>query len=151
ASMLKDIDNLEQELDDIEPLFVQIKDRRGKLLKNFRGCKGLLVPIRRLPRETLLQIFGLASSDIPDPRGTPWILGEVCSTWRSISRTCPSLWTRIHVPEYGRNNFTFLDTYISLSVHLPIQMSVERQLNHRDMDILRFLALHMERWSVLEL
>ncbi|KAK0243601.1 hypothetical protein EDD85DRAFT_784148 [Armillaria nabsnona] len=30
-------------------------------------------------------------------------------------------------------------------------MSVERQLDHRDMDILRFLALPMERWSVLEL
>ncbi len=151
--MLKDIDNLEQELGDIEPLLVQIRDRRKKLLKDLRGCKGLLAPIRCFSRETLLQIFELASSDIPDPGDAPWILGEVCSTWRRISRSCPSLWTRIHVPEYGRNNFTFLDTYISLSlsVHLPIHMSVKRPLDHRDMDILRFLALHMERWSVLKL
>ncbi len=66
------------------------------------------------------------------------------------------------VPPYGQEStflnteeiiLTFLDTYISLlsSVHLPIHMSVKRQLDHRDMDILRFLALHMKRWSVLEL
>ncbi|KAK0435738.1 hypothetical protein EV421DRAFT_1834381 [Armillaria borealis] len=151
ASILNDITNLEQELDEIEPLFIQIRDRREKLLKDLRGCKALLAPIRRLPRETLIQIFGLASSDIPDPRDAPWILGEVCSTWRGISRSCPSLWTRIHISTFGRNYSTFLETYISLSVHLPIHMSVERQLNHKDTDILRCLALHLERWSVLEL
>ncbi|SJL16971.1 uncharacterized protein ARMOST_20508 [Armillaria ostoyae] len=151
ASILNDITNLEQELDEIEPLFVQIRDRREKLLKDLRGCKALLAPIRRLPRETLIQIFGLASSDIPDPRDTPWILGEVCSTWRSISRSCPSLWTRIHISTFGRNYSTFLETYISLSVHLPIHMSVEGQLDHKDTDILRCLALHSERWSALEL
>ncbi|PBK84967.1 hypothetical protein ARMGADRAFT_1087869 [Armillaria gallica] len=98
ASMLKDMDNLEQELDVIEPLFVQIRDQREKVLKDLHGCNGLLAPIRCLPRETLLQIFGLASSDIPDPGGVPWILGEVCSTWWSISRFCPSLRTRNNVP-----------------------------------------------------
>ncbi|PBK59674.1 hypothetical protein ARMSODRAFT_966727 [Armillaria solidipes] len=151
ASILNDITNLGQELHDIEPLLVRIRDRREKLLKDLSGCKALLAPIRRLPRETLLQIFGLASSDIPNPHDAPWILGEVCSTWRSISRSCPSLWTRIYISTLKRNYSTFLDKYISLSVHLPIHMSVERHLDHSHTDILRCLVLHLERWSVLEL
>ncbi len=52
ASILSDSANLEHELHDVEPLFVQIRDRREKLLMDLRGCKALLAPIRRLPRET---------------------------------------------------------------------------------------------------
>ncbi|PBK99790.1 hypothetical protein ARMGADRAFT_918635, partial [Armillaria gallica] len=89
---MDDISNLEQELQQIESLFIRIRDQREKLLKDLGSCKALLAPIRRLPRETLLKIFSLASSDIPDPLNAPWSLGQVCSTWQSISHSCPSLW-----------------------------------------------------------
>ncbi|KAK0221268.1 hypothetical protein IW262DRAFT_1256517, partial [Armillaria fumosa] len=92
ASILNDIESLEQEIQNVDSLFLQIRERRDKLFKDLDGCKALLAPIRRLPRETLLQIFDLASSDTPSHDDASWYLGEICSTWRSVSRFCPSLW-----------------------------------------------------------
>ncbi len=73
---------------DIEPLFVQIRDWHEKLFKDLHGYKGLLAPICCLLQETLLWRFGLASSDIPNPSAVPWFLSEVCSRWWSISCSC---------------------------------------------------------------
>ncbi|SJL16921.1 uncharacterized protein ARMOST_20453 [Armillaria ostoyae] len=150
ASLLDDIVNLEKELQDIEPLFLQIRDRRNKLLKDLGDCKALLAPVRTLPPETLLHIFELASSD-NDPLGAPWILGHVCSFWRSLSRSCPSLWTRIYfAAEYCSPEF--LEEYISLSRDLPIHLFVFEQPDVEDvMVILEGLMMHSERWSTLEL
>ncbi|KAK0438029.1 hypothetical protein EV421DRAFT_2037948 [Armillaria borealis] len=139
ASIMDDISNLEQ-------------DRRDKLLKDLSSCKALLAPIRRLPRETLLEIFSLASSDIPDPFDFPWSLGQVCSTWRSISRSCPSLWTRIHISESNSDCTTFLKKYISLSRDLPIHLSIEIDLDEETIsDVVTDLVLQSERWASLEL
>ncbi|KAK0435740.1 hypothetical protein EV421DRAFT_2061576, partial [Armillaria borealis] len=91
VSIENDISNFEQELQTIDSVLLRLRNRRPQLMKDLDGCKGLLAPIRRLPRETLLHIFFLASSDSTDPFDSPWILGHVCFTWRSISRSCPSL------------------------------------------------------------
>ncbi|PBK69174.1 hypothetical protein ARMSODRAFT_1085040 [Armillaria solidipes] len=152
ASITDDISNLEQELQNIESLFIQIGDRRDKLLKDLNSCKALLAPIRRLPRETLLEIFSLASSDIPDPFDFPWSLGQVCSTWRSISRSCPSLWTRIHISESNSDCTTFLEKYISLSRDLPIHLSMDIDPGEETIsDVVTDLVLQSERWASLEL
>ncbi|SJL04113.1 uncharacterized protein ARMOST_07473 [Armillaria ostoyae] len=151
ASIMDDISNLEQELQTIESLFIQIRDRREKLLKDLGSCKALLAPIRHLPRETLLQIFNLASSDIPDPLDAPWSLGQVCSTWRSISRSCPSLWTGIYISESNRDCTTFLKKYISLSRDLPIHLTMDFDPDEEAMsDVVSDLVLHSERWASLE-
>ncbi|KAK0188594.1 hypothetical protein F5146DRAFT_1055901 [Armillaria mellea] len=153
ASIRDDISNLEQELHEIESLFIRIRDRRDKLLKDLGGCKALLAPIRRLPRETLLEIFSLASSDIPDPLDAPWSLGQVCSTWRSISRSCPSLWTGIHISESNSDCTTFLRKYISLSRDLPIHVSMTTidQDEETISDVVTDLVLQAERWASLDL
>ncbi|KAK0243636.1 hypothetical protein EDD85DRAFT_753725, partial [Armillaria nabsnona] len=87
-----DITHLEQELQVIRSLFIKTRDRYDKLVKDIGSRKSLLAPVRRLPRETLLQIFALASSDNPTPFDAPWSLGHVCFTWRSLTRSSPSLW-----------------------------------------------------------
>lgn len=149
---MDDISNLEQELQQIESLFIRIRDRREKLLKDLGSCKALLAPIRRLPRETLLEIFSLASSDIPDPLDAPWSLGQVCSTWRSISRSCPSLWTRIRISEFNNDCTTFLKKYFSLSRDLPIHLTMEIDPDDEAIsDVISDLVLHSERWASLEL
>ncbi|KAK0435739.1 hypothetical protein EV421DRAFT_2087044 [Armillaria borealis] len=150
ASLLNDVANLERELRDIEPLFMQIRDRRSKLLKDLSSCKAFLAPVHTLPPETLLHIFKLASSD-NDPLEAPWILGHVCSFWRSLSRSCPSLWTRIYIAaDYPSPEF--LKEYISLSRDLPIDLIVyERPYDEDVMAILEGLMMHSERWSTLEI
>ncbi|KAK0467513.1 hypothetical protein IW261DRAFT_1061065 [Armillaria novae-zelandiae] len=90
VSISNDITCLEQELRLIEPLLRKIRHRRDRILQDIACYKSILAPIRRLPREVLLEIFGHLSSrsDICDG---PWVLGHVCSTWRMISTSCPCL------------------------------------------------------------
>ncbi|SJL15323.1 uncharacterized protein ARMOST_18816 [Armillaria ostoyae] len=151
VSVLNDIAHLEQELQAIRPLFIKIRDRYDKLVKDIGSRKSLLAPIRRLPRETLLQIFTLASSHNPTPFDAPWSLGHVCFTWRSLTRSSPSLWTNLHIPEPFTKGFTFLKEYVSLSHDLPVNLSLDERPDERVREILHELLIHSERWSSLKL
>ncbi|KAH9943142.1 uncharacterized protein BXZ73DRAFT_97196 [Epithele typhae] len=51
-------------------------------------------PIRRLPREILVQIF-LAVFD--DCSWSPWILSAVCTLWRRLALSIPKLWSKIRL------------------------------------------------------
>ncbi|SJL16969.1 uncharacterized protein ARMOST_20506 [Armillaria ostoyae] len=151
ASLLNDVANLERELRDIEPLFMQIRDRRSKLLKDLSSCKAFLMPVHTLPPETLLHIFKLASSN-NDPLEAPWILGHVCSFWRSLSRSCPSLWTRIRFSDEYCSSSAFQEKYISLSQDLPVHLSIDGEPHDKRVRaLLKGLMMRSERWSTLEI
>ncbi|KAK0505596.1 hypothetical protein EDD18DRAFT_1275158 [Armillaria luteobubalina] len=148
-SIVNDIIRLTRELRHIEPLFLKIRDRHDRILKDIACSKSLLAPIRRLPRETLLLIFGHLSSQNSDMREGPWILGHVCSTWRKISRSCPSLWTKIDISsKYGSSSF--FNEFASLSGDLSIQLSVDYNSKYT-LRRLRALLPHSQRWSSLDL
>ncbi|KAG6861644.1 hypothetical protein C0995_013646 [Termitomyces sp. Mi166 len=54
-----------------------------------------LAPYERLPEDLLLKIFLYLSEEVSLPpvfTQFPWILGRVCSYWRSISRNDSRLW-----------------------------------------------------------
>ncbi|KAG6859873.1 hypothetical protein C0995_002633 [Termitomyces sp. Mi166 len=60
-----------------------------------------LVPQKELPFETLEQIFrsgseGLGYVSLPPTLSEHrWVLGQVCSTWRRVSRSIPSFWKAV--------------------------------------------------------
>ncbi len=148
---MNDVAHLQEELRHIEPLYIQIRDRRNKLLKDLRDYKAFLAPIRTLPPETLLHIFKLASSH-NDPLHAPWILGHVCSFWRSLSRSCPSLWTRIRFSDEYFTSSAFQEKYVLLSRDLPVHLSIDGEPNEKRVRaLLKGLMIHSERWSTLEL
>ncbi len=78
-----------------------------------------------------------------------WFLGHVCSTWRIISRSCPSLWTKIAIRS-PRGNYPLLNEYALLSGDLPIQLTVHSN-SRFGLDGLSALAPHSQRWSSLNL
>ncbi|KAG7439643.1 uncharacterized protein BT62DRAFT_1081455 [Guyanagaster necrorhizus] len=122
ATVAEDIANLETELRLIEPLFIQIGDRRVKLLQYPSSCKALQLPIQRLPQETLLEIFERTCPTDISSSTSPWILGHVCSSWQSISRSSSSLWTSIGIDGSEIPNVNFLSLYLSLSHDLPLNI-----------------------------
>ncbi|ESK85999.1 hypothetical protein Moror_9438 [Moniliophthora roreri MCA 2997] len=82
-----------------------------KLKERLVAWKGLLHPIRRLPDDVLAYIFqtcveldfdyllGIDSDDsdrypgMLDTGRSPWVLGQVCRRWRSLTLSLPQLWT----------------------------------------------------------
>ncbi|KAK0444630.1 uncharacterized protein EV420DRAFT_1721974, partial [Desarmillaria tabescens] len=55
-------------------------------------------PMRRLPPEVLLSVFRhIEPGPRPDKRATPWVLTEVCASWRELVMNTPTLWSTIRM------------------------------------------------------
>ncbi|KAJ7439210.1 hypothetical protein FB451DRAFT_1570042 [Mycena latifolia] len=74
-----------------EPLEAEIKEH-----------KALLSPIRRIPQDILETVFvaclPTAHNAIINVREVPLLLGHICSYWRSVAHSMPTLWTSIFIP-----------------------------------------------------
>ncbi len=77
------------------------------VLKSLEIRKSVFAPVRRLPRDILLEIFhsvcdswwqdakeDLIIHDSLDMTGPLWVLGSVCGLWRDILHTSPASWAR---------------------------------------------------------
>ncbi|KAG6906170.1 hypothetical protein DXG01_015461 [Tephrocybe rancida] len=76
------------------------ENERARLDKQILKLRIALAPHKRIPREILEQIFlalypGGCNDTAALPTASidlPWALGQVCSAWRTLSRSMPSLW-----------------------------------------------------------
>ncbi|TDL28130.1 hypothetical protein BD410DRAFT_345973 [Rickenella mellea] len=84
-------------------------------------------PINRLPTEILLHIFELALLMIPPTRMTITRLSliHVCSQWRAIALSRPSLWSNI--PVIDRSPFRVSQMCFSLAKSTPLVLWVDRR------------------------
>ncbi|KAJ7879186.1 hypothetical protein B0H14DRAFT_2160977, partial [Mycena olivaceomarginata] len=65
------------------------------LTPKFGKHEGALSPLRRMPVEIISLIFKFAApfpSDFMNVEEGPWVLSAVCSLWRTIALSQPSLW-----------------------------------------------------------
>ncbi|KAK0434884.1 hypothetical protein EV421DRAFT_1717141, partial [Armillaria borealis] len=92
---------------DLDVEIADLQERFNSLISNARSLQSqlrhlaILSPIRRLPTELLQEIFLRCIDDKPFrdicPEGgyaseAPVIFGRVCSRWRTVSFSTPSLW-----------------------------------------------------------
>ncbi|KAK7451123.1 hypothetical protein VKT23_012799 [Stygiomarasmius scandens] len=97
---------LEEALDELENVEDQIEaltHRQRVLHETIASYRDTLSPIRRLSRDVLQEIFihclpadenaSLNASKVP------FLLGRVCSSWRTISHSTPYLWTSLHITQ----------------------------------------------------
>ncbi|KAF9528962.1 hypothetical protein CPB83DRAFT_853510 [Crepidotus variabilis] len=66
-----------------------------------RRLTNLMTALRRLPSETILEIFGHIS---PSDRASVLHVSQVCRLWRELATGTPSLWTDIYLPCPSRSN-----------------------------------------------
>ncbi|KAJ7607852.1 hypothetical protein FB45DRAFT_702388, partial [Roridomyces roridus] len=76
----------------------RLEDGRTVLLDLRRRTKPILSSIRRIPPEILAEIFKAAGTSRSRfiLANTLWVLTHVCSRWRAIATSTPSLWSSIH-------------------------------------------------------
>ncbi|KAJ7117462.1 hypothetical protein C8R44DRAFT_563798, partial [Mycena epipterygia] len=66
---------------------------RNPLDAEIRKHEGALSPLRRMPTELLSLIFKYTlPPHTPGARSGPWVIGAVCSRWRTIVLSQPNLW-----------------------------------------------------------
>ncbi|KAF8990590.1 hypothetical protein BDZ89DRAFT_189098 [Hymenopellis radicata] len=91
---------MQDDLACLEGLIAQKRQEIASTRAEIEQTKSLAAPIRSIPCEILLHIFSLV--DVPpfhalDPRQPPCSFGHVCKFWRTLSRSAPSLWSRVVV------------------------------------------------------
>ncbi|KAK0421836.1 hypothetical protein EV421DRAFT_1952250 [Armillaria borealis] len=98
---------INDEIAELERLGSWYNAQLHAVLKSLEHHKSVFAPIRRLPRDILLEIFhsvcdswwqDAEEDDIPhdslDMTGPLWVLGSVCGLWRDILHTSPASWAR---------------------------------------------------------
>ncbi|KAJ4483452.1 hypothetical protein J3R30DRAFT_1782223 [Lentinula aciculospora] len=133
--------------------------------------------IHSLPPELLLTIFKFTmpsikdSFEVPDDSDTvsptwpdifdlkhgPWVLGQVCSRWRSIALSIPQLWSTFYVglPRRRDSAVDVLQAWLGRSGNRPLQFQITATLgfcgHHSGSALLTTLADASSRWQAVEL
>ncbi|PBK98726.1 hypothetical protein ARMGADRAFT_587455 [Armillaria gallica] len=118
----------------------EIQSRRRPVLKGLENCRSIHAPIRRLPREILIEIFHLVCdswwqdpkeirsartyNDSLDVSGPLWVLGHVCGLWRDTLHTSPVSWARnVDVsPPFSWHASEVLQTYLERTGKHPLNL-----------------------------
>ncbi|KAF8133046.1 hypothetical protein K438DRAFT_1739344 [Mycena galopus ATCC 62051] len=97
---LKGIDD---EIAKLQTAIDKLTEERDSLGAYVEAHQALISPARRLPLDIVQEIF---IACLPTHRNcvmsaaeAPVLLGRICSSWRTISLSTPSLWARLHVVE----------------------------------------------------
>ena len=93
---------MDDEIERMQAALEEMKRQRDGLSQYIDHYRALTSPIRRLPKEILLEIFvhclPKEHNAYMSSHEAPLLLGRICSSWRSISLSAPRLWTTIYVP-----------------------------------------------------
>ncbi|THU81278.1 hypothetical protein K435DRAFT_767386 [Dendrothele bispora CBS 962.96] len=113
AESLADLAKYDAHIEGLMGIIVELQQKRTNLKKYVDEHRSLLSSMRRFPSEILGDIFGFCCSEygLSVNRKTPpedfqvsapaLILSQICSRWRDIVISSPSLWSRMTV------NFTY--------------------------------------------
>ncbi|KAJ7606979.1 hypothetical protein DFH06DRAFT_1347753 [Mycena polygramma] len=136
----------------------------------------VLTPIASTPPEILCYIFALTliSKTATPPSipaigrgpswycksgilGGPWIFGQVCSYWRKLAESTPTLWTSITVSHsLMPSQLRLLDTHLARSGNAPLDVliHISKPRLYHDTSFKSFLAkivAQSTRWRTLRL
>ncbi|PBK91241.1 hypothetical protein ARMGADRAFT_1031913 [Armillaria gallica] len=120
-----------------------------------------LAPIQTFPVDLLLDIFMLVPVNTLKPLSSPWIFGHICASWRSLSLSTLSLWSRIIIDDFhglsGPKVEAALEIYLSRSIAHPLTICLDSLPfpdPTRDSDPITHLSTitaHASRWTAVHL
>ncbi|KAF7304380.1 F-box domain-containing protein [Mycena chlorophos] len=154
----------------------RLQAERQTLVIHLAACRSLLTCyIRRLPTEVLLQVLQLAvwristisidgakptqSRGLTDLSNQRWLtLSTVCSVWRTIVLSTPSLWSNIPLAGISLANDSIAESLVrralERSKEVPLDVSIDMGLQYHGHGVhprksVTLLAEHSHRWRRL--
>jgi len=108
---------------------IKVAERVSQQLKSRHNA---LVPISRLPPETLVEIFSLLRFPPDDSKYVPslkWIcVTHVCSRWREVALSSPCLWNHINFTKLTLLGFTEILARAKMSpLHIEAKITPRRK------------------------
>ncbi|KAF8201145.1 hypothetical protein K438DRAFT_1821463 [Mycena galopus ATCC 62051] len=91
------------EIEVLKKALDKLTEERDTLKGYVDAHRALMSPIRRLPLDTIEDIFMAClpahRNCVMSAQEAPVLLGRICSSWRAISLSQPQLWSRLHIVE----------------------------------------------------
>ncbi|KAF9032139.1 hypothetical protein BDZ89DRAFT_1063515, partial [Hymenopellis radicata] len=161
-----EISDLATEILRVEALLATLKKHHTYLDKHIQRSDAYVKPspIRQFPTEILSLIFAAACTSFePADYKTPLNISLVCSKWRAITLSTPTLWSHVYVGSslHGRDIFEYYlrqcgKLPISIKIDLPLLSPPEcndpftYEVLHYHL-FMSYLSHTSEQWRVLEL
>ncbi|KAF7342602.1 F-box domain-containing protein [Mycena sanguinolenta] len=145
--------NLNAEISQLKTSLRQLEEERTALSIYHDENSRIFSPLRRMPPELLGEIFSWtlpSTRDIFDTEDCPWILTRVCSSWRAVALSIPSLWSLIVIdfPAQRRYSLKMISTQIERARSLKIHFfGSQNRRPRRQVALFRLLAEHSTRWE----
>ncbi|KDQ62007.1 hypothetical protein JAAARDRAFT_123034, partial [Jaapia argillacea MUCL 33604] len=127
----EEFDEAEVELRKLRRRISALEEKRDFTQSRCTNIISLLAPIRRLPPEIISKIFAhTLGPGLVDPlkHPLPVLLTHVCSYWRHIALSTPTLWSSLSVePRYDHNSAQtkqILDEFLARSGTAPLSIFI---------------------------
>ncbi|ESK84276.1 hypothetical protein Moror_3775 [Moniliophthora roreri MCA 2997] len=173
-SIRKVVAKVERELEDLIPEIRRLKrivkelERARDALQSFSlQHKALLLPLRKIPTESLGIIFEFCMSfpssesrdalDFWDTTQAPWVLTQVSQRWRSVALHTPRLWENVTInaeplKRPKQHRLKLLQTCLDRVGNHPIRLRLHLEYDRKeDRAILDTLVRYSLQWQSLEL
>ncbi|KAJ6479096.1 hypothetical protein C8R45DRAFT_1006604 [Mycena sanguinolenta] len=149
--------SLDAEISRIAVRLRELEEERALLSLYHDQNKSISSAVRRMPTEILGEIFSLTFSSLDFHFGahnSPWVLTRVCSRWRAVAVSKPSLWSWLTFDFDVQQQYSLemvkvqIERARSLKVHF-----LGSQNGNPDPQIALFLLLseHSAQWEELNL
>ncbi|KAF7356298.1 F-box domain-containing protein [Mycena venus] len=157
---------LDEQISRLRGQLKQLEDKYALVIGYRTRNRAILSPLRRIPPEILREIFSWTVPSIRDAliRGSfdmhqsPWVLTRICSRWREVSISTPSLWSRVAIdyPQslYNSSTYSFplLEAQLKRSQKLSIHFYGANELDSSSQTrMFQLLAQHSSRWEELSI
>ncbi|KAJ7595508.1 hypothetical protein C8J56DRAFT_922495 [Mycena floridula] len=152
ADFQKDISQLDDGIARAELMLIAMKRRRSEIQASAIAAKGVVSPIRRVPKEIIIEIVLYAlhhdSGTTLNVKQGPWVYSQVCRLWREEILSRRGIWSdiSIEVPkeEKGCRHWpTVFDTLIERADPGPTNSSLTISIRLQSDSILAKELLHV--------
>ncbi|KAJ7498129.1 hypothetical protein B0H11DRAFT_1998796 [Mycena galericulata] len=146
---------LDDEILRLKAQLKQLEKDRAVLSEYHTQNTAIISPLRRMPPEILGEIFSWTLPlAVLDARESPWVLTRVCSLWRAVSISEPSLWSLVHInfPQNDAYPLTMIETHIQRAQTLKIHFFGCTKKDARpQVQMFKLLSDHSDCWEELTL
>ncbi|KAF9032168.1 hypothetical protein BDZ89DRAFT_597990 [Hymenopellis radicata] len=129
TSPIAELATLAEEIQRVEAMLNALKKHHAQLEGHIHRTTRYIQssPIRQLPTEILVVIFASACTSFQEwEYKTPLSISLVCSKWRDIAMSKPTLWTNIYVAPYSKAyGIPVFKYYLQRCGGIPLSVKVE--------------------------
>ncbi|KAF7970048.1 hypothetical protein HWV62_25282 [Athelia sp. TMB] len=158
----RDLAEVEEAITHMRSVFKRLLSKRMALQDYLAAHKGLISPLRRLPAETIGEIFIHALPHLPfelDGSPPPLLFQLVCRRWKEVACSTPALWACVSLnlqKHFTNHDIAVATACLARSGQLPLTVSLGSRGYHPMAaagvhTALRLLMAHCERWRTVHM